>query len=115
MWANKNITLEVIEETKNKSGKGFVFRSGADGSSSAPKDTGFNDARWGDATRDYVTSACTLSKDALKQICKAAKLRAKATQKSGRAPSPSTSGPSKPQVGRRALLVDVPIVEDNCK
>ena len=111
MWANRSITIEVIEESKASGGKAFIYRPGADGTTGGAKDTGFNDTRWGATTRDYVTSASSLSKDTLKLICKLAKAIAKATQKSSRAPSPSASGFSKP--GRRAVLVDVPM--DECK
>jgi hypothetical protein len=94
--------MESVQDSK-KSGKVYVLKPGIDGSTL--KDTAFNDHRWGDVTRDYVTSVKKLTEESFKEICSRARQMSKFTRKGGRSGSPSVEDAPK-RIGRRAQLLD---------
>ena len=94
--------MESVQDSK-KSGKAYVLKPGIDGSTL--KDTAFNNHRWGDVTRDYVTSVKKLTEESFKEICSRARQMSKSTRRGGQSGSPSVEDAPK-RIGQRAQLLD---------
>ena len=102
--ANGNLTTEVVRN--HQSGRAYALQPGTTGN----KGTAFNEAHWGQITRNYTVLAKGLSEAAFKSISMEAFQRSKCSADKNTTSSlrsATNDGPSN-TVGRRALLVDVP-------
>lgn len=104
LWAKGNITIGIMEASK-KFGKPLTLQPGHDwdGVGGGGGHIAFNEYNWGDASRDYTTSAAGISAANFEAICRLAKDQAKLTRRAQRAASGSSSARARP----RAQLVYV--------